>query len=467
MLDRLRSVKPLSDRRLVRAWAGLVLWVAAAAGAVIGWRSGAHRIDASRLSRDLLYYAAGQRQVIPWQSEVELPVAVGDPVFLVLGPDAVRQIGEVSASRPAPSSRATGAAARTPSGQIVFYASAPALPAGARLAYHETPSDMRWVLETMLPPEKRQLIGQELQAALEQHQAEILQALRPVVEATLRDALPVVEQELAAALERHQAELEQLGSKYHREIVQRELLPLVKQEIWPIVVRHAEPTATEVGREIWQQASLWRFGWRYAYDISPLPEQRLTEREWQRFVREDATPILNSHIDDFVRVQQRILTELAENPRVQATLRASLARVLEDPELQQIVGRIMREVLVDNPRLAEVIRRRWQSEEAQQAVRLAASRVEPTVVRIGQLLLGTPEQGITPEFAQVLRNRILAKDRRWLVLELPDSEPVAAAAGGSTPLVVYRGSAPALNPFTHEPADRSWAERTALPGSGP
>jgi len=42
----------------------------------------------------------------------------------------------------------------------------------------------------------------------------------------------------------------------------------------------------------------------------------------------------------------------------------------------------------------------------------------PTITKIGQALLGSPELGITPEFSRVLRHRILKKDDRWMVLHL-------------------------------------------------
>ena len=52
------------------------------------------------------------------------------------------------------------------------------------------------------------------------------------------------------------------------------------------------------------------------------------------------------------------------------------------------------------------------------SVFLAAERLEPSAVRIGELLFGTRDAGITPEFARVLRNQILGK------------EPLAGDLGG-------------------------------------
>ena len=80
-----------------------------------------------------------------------------------------------------------------------------------------------------------------------------------------------------------------------------------------------------------------------------------------------------------------------------------------------------------NPRLRAVLEKHWRGPQAEQAFLLASQRLEPAVHQIGQILFGTPETGVTPEFARVLRNRILRKDRRWLVLETGVGE--ASAAG--------------------------------------
>ena len=128
-------------------------------------------------------------------------------------------------------------------------------------------------------------------------------------------------------------------------------------------------------------------------------------------------------------------------------MRRNLSRVIDDPEFRAIVWQVFREVLVDNPRLRQRLEQRWQTAEARQAVELAADYVEPCVRRIGDLLFGTREAGIAPEFAQVLRNQILDKDCRWLVLNTPaDSVPIKKIPA-NTLLPVHLGGYPDVNPF--------------------
>lgn len=401
---------------------------------------GERSIVQPHLAPQLWRYATVQPQVAELTFDADCCARYGDPVFVIEGSKSVRQVGQVSK------------VVRTEAGlkgEAVFYSTAPRLRAAARLSFHQPPDSMEWVLRTMLPLEKRRQISAELTGAFEQHQAEVIRLLRPIVEDGLREAFAVVEADLPPAIRRRRPELEKLGGKYQREVVERELVPLVRNEIWPIVRRHAEPAATEVGREIWQRASVWRFAWRYAYDKLPLTDAQLLEKEFKRFVDEDAMPVLKDHTDDFIKVQQRILSDVAKNPQVRETVRSSLGKIANDPELQRITWEIIREVVVDNPRLKEVLDKHWHSDRTQRAIQATAQRLEPSVRRIGEMLLGTPEKGVTPEFARVLRNQILRKDRRWLVLKM-DAEQDCLPRDARPILRVSRGPTDALNPFVRD-----------------
>ena len=425
--------------RILRIAIGIALWFALAAFLWVRLAGTPEGEMVNRIAPVLYRFAAGERREAEVKLEEPRVLAAGDPIFVIDGDGVSRQIGEVRRVVAHEGESVERA-------DVLFYAGSPDLHGDARLIYYETPGSMEWVLKTMLPPDKREAVMREMSEAFAAHQDEILAALQPVAEASFREGFAVVEEDLAASLKRHKPELEKLGGKYQREIVEREIVPLVRQEIWPIVRRHAEPTAEEIGLEIWQRASLWRFGWRYAYDQSPLPERHLVEREWDRFVERDVAPVLEAHTDDFIRVQQSILSDVAKNPRVQSTVRRSLARVFDDPELQRVVWEIIRETIIDNPRLQEVLRKHWTGPEARAAFSLAAERLEPSAVRIGELLFGTRDGGITPEFARVLRNQVLGKDKRWLVLETGDTAALRARTR-RTVLACRIGGEPTVNPF--------------------
>jgi hypothetical protein len=441
---------------------GLATWLFA--GAILFWWAEKKMEGAlqEQLFPQLWNYATGRMTSVELRFEEPAYLAVGDPIFIIQE-EKVLQVGQVAKVFAVESGRPTRAA-MAKSGTAAFYPSMTAAGPGAKLSYYSSGDALPWVLQTMLPAEKRARIAGELSAAFENHRAEILAALRPVVEEGLREALLVVEEDLAAALAARREEWSQLGAKYQHEIFDAKIVPLVKQEIWPIVLGHVEPVANEVGQEIWQRASLWRFGWRSAYDKIPLTEQQLARKEWARFLKEEAVPVLEHHGDDFIYLQQEILMDVARNEEVRAAIRESLQHLVTDPELQQLIWGMFREVIVQNPRLRQALERHWNSPQAQQAFQLASERMEPAVGRIAELLFGSAEQGITPEFSRVLRSKVLRKDRRWLLLE-PASDPEqgtidqARSSGKGLVATVRRGHATGVNPFDLELSGSAHAAR--------
>lgn len=418
----------------LRILAGAAIWgLLAIVVWQVGWGREPNRLRTAHWSEQMLDFTAGARSEFNLRLPVERELAIGDPIFVQMADGSLRQVGRISAlfqsSQPIPARQALVREARAE-----LYPAAGSVSEAAELTYVATPDSLAWIVQTLLPPEKRTQIAGELSATYQAHQQEILAALRPLVEQSIRDSLAVIETDLPMALARHRTELETIAARYHRDIVETEVVPLVQEEVWPIVRRNGEPVAIEIGSELWARVSLWRIGWRYAYDHSPLPEKRLAEKEFRRFAEDEAAPILQEHAEDILTAIENSLKDTARNPRVRAALRRNLVRIVEDPELQAVLGTVFREVIVENPRLREAFQRSWNSPQAQAATQLAAQRLEPTVRRLGDLVFGTPEQGITPEFAAVLRNQILHKDRRWLLLR--DPSPNRAAAVPSRPRTV-------------------------------
>ena len=276
---------------------------------------------------------------------------------------------------------------------------------------------MQWVLKTMLPEEKRQQVSGLIRNAFAEHHDELARLLQPIMQDAIQDAMQVVEADLPDAMHAHRQEFEQIAGRYQQEMVQKELIPLLRSEVWPVVRRHVEPTVNHVSQELIERASLWRFGWRFAYDTLPLTNRNLTHGELRRFLEDEAVPVLEGHTDEFISMQQHIFRDVARDPEVRQTVCRSLGRVIQDPEVHQLTWRIIEEAVIDNPRMKEVLASHWQSPRTKAAMQQASRRLEPTAVEIGEVLFGTPEDGLTPEFAHVLRNQILGKDRRWLVLQ--------------------------------------------------
>ncbi|MFO7903171.1 MAG: hypothetical protein R6U98_10945 [Pirellulaceae bacterium] len=443
--------------KYLRAGIGLAAWSTMGILLFSGLRGFvlAPAADGHQAAHDLWEFAFAERRLVQLQLDGNWPLTVGDPIYRIDGPDNLEQVGEIrrikwdNPSGPVPSPG--------PTAWALLYPQAPPVRDRSYMTYYTTPRSLTWVMETMLPPQSRARIAGEILGAYDACHVEVVEALKPVIVSGFLDAIELVEGDLAASLLRHREELERLASRYRNQVVEQELIPLVREEIWPIVQSRAKPLANDIGKEMFERASLWRFGWRVVYDKSFLPKKQLTQQEWKRFVREEGLPVLERHGGDIVAVQRKILEEISDNEKVRSGLERNLTRILEDPEFRSIVLRIFQEVITDNPRLHQRLEQHWNTAEAEDAMQLAAESVEPAVRRIGDLLFGTRQDGIAPEFAQVLRNQILDKDCRWLVIHTPSDSGPSEGDLTNGILRVRRGDDPQVNPFAVQlKGMRSW-----------
>jgi hypothetical protein len=424
--------------RTLRIAVGALLMVALAAAPWILLRAPGESGPAALPA--LWHYWAGQRRTLLLEFGRPTQVAVGDVIYLPQGdarhPSGLRRVGEVHAlladGRPISARRADVTQA-----SALVYPSAPELGSRPKVIYHTKPDTIVWVVEALITPKRKASMLRDLGQAIQANRAEIVTAFHPVIERGLRDLRDVLARDLPLALERHRPEFEALAAKYRREILNQELLPLVKSDVLPIVRQRAEPVLREVGQELWQRVSLWRFGWRFAYDLSPLPEKNLMDREWNRFVQEDALPTLEKHSDQFVDVIKDILRDVSRDQRLQAAARRSLDTIASDPQVRQLAREVFEEVVVRNPNFRQAIERDLSDPQTREAIEVAARRLEPTLRKIGDMILGTQAAGITPEFARVLRTEILDKDERWFLLEAGTVGDQPASGGPLRAVVQY------------------------------
>lgn len=380
---------------------GIVFWIAAAAVAALAINAPRKHSPAGQTSA--IRYLASRMERIE-VVDTNNWIQVNDPVFVRAEGGDWYQAGHMEASSSDDPQRLV----------MAWYAhDLPGAP--CRLTAYRNRGQLGEVIQIMFPPEKRRQIQVRLEQAFEQHGDELMQSILPLVQQSLEESMPAIEAEFREAVEHNRDDIDRLLSRWNEELIDQRLIPLARREVMPIVRQHGQPLAETIGRELWDRASLWRFGWRAAYDRSPLPQRDLLQQEWDRFVEDEAIPVFERHMDEVVDVVQRTLADIVANRAVTDELTEVARSLAVDPEAQRLLQAVLRESIVENPRLHQVWREVWNSPAAERARELAGEKLEPVVRQIGDDLFGTPEQGINPDFARVLRNQILGKDRRWIV----------------------------------------------------
>jgi hypothetical protein len=334
-------------------------------------------------------------------------IRVGDPLFLELETGQFEFAGDVFQV----TSNSTGEKLVQ-----IYWRNGHVLPEQPRVEYYETPRSLVWIARTLLPPEKKKRVIDKIMLHYQQEAPKINAKLMPVLREVFQRSIPIIEEAALEYVKKERTRVQGLGQKYQETLVKQKLVPLLRRDVMPIVEKHSKPVVEDIGLELWDRASLWRFGWRYAYDVLPLTNRNLVQAEWRRFVEEEAIPVLESHFDEFIEVQKRILVETSSNPAVRKAIQESMGTLIDDPELQDFLGDVLQHAVVNNQKLHSVLQEVMSSEQAMQLGRQFEESLQPLANEIGVELFGTETEGLTPELVAVLRSQILGKDQRWLIV---------------------------------------------------
>jgi len=444
--------------------AGLAFWLVLAGWAISGLlrqTAGRPRILAD-LTIALSRWSAGSTVQTRAASDAWVLLAANDPVFLQIPDGRIIQVGNVqTAFGPTMDPVYTKEALLRLDRALL----ASCCPNGFQLECHSSGEALSGVVETLFSAERRQQIAAILARDWQKFGTEMTVRMEPVVRKGAARFATTVESELPKVLARRREDLATLADRYQTEIVRQKIVPLVRREVLPIIEEEIRPEALELGRELWDRVSLWSFTWRYLYDVSPLPERNAVRREFERFLTNEIRPAIEARTDDFVKVTERVVARISRNEQVRSTIRESLRSAAADPQLQQIILDVFRESNLENEAVRNEITDWLKSDEVRDVLQLATARFEPTVREIGDLIFGSRESGISPEFARVLRTQILLKDRRWLML-IPNpaatSSPATAADASATVTLRPAATGQAF-PLRFEALEQSPLTQTVAP----
>lgn len=399
-------MRPRASRILV----GAAVWAALAGLAAAGlYRAREHPAFSSDPPRRIFDYATRR----PFRVDVEFPPATpamaGDPVCMRRG-DAMVTVGQVR--------RVFRDDAKTTMRVELFEPPAEGRAGDFRFTAVPNPRTPAWVLNVLLNEERKARLLEDLRRFAASHQEQIFATFWPPFEAFLRDAFRILGDDLPEVLEARDEEVQRILNRHKNETFEEELLPVLKAEVWPTVRERSAPLMEDVGREIWARMPVWQLGWRYFYQQVPFTDDEILERRWQKFLDEEAIPVLESHTEDFLEVVRVVVTDMAQNPRMSAALRSVLSAVVDDPVFADLMRGVFSDLLSPEGRILLALRERFTSPVFVDRLNNLLEDLGPTLNRTAnRILLDESGLAINPDLAKVLRTQILWKDACWVLLE--------------------------------------------------
>lgn len=401
-----------------KTWLGGATWLALLAMGAAG----------ARLIDEDTRYALDRTQTECWRSliapspqlDVRFPpgthLELGNGVFATVGGE-LRRVGEVQSLR------------QTPQGihasLLLDSAHDLTLTAHCRAIRRSEGRSFLFATKTLLPEEKWNLIEQEWQAFSERHARAIYQALEPALAATLEDAAVLLGEELQVALQTRQADLRRVLERHQLTITEERLIPLFKQEVWPIATRHGAQPLESIGRQIWDRTPLFALAWRAAFDRVMEDRPVKLEERWKTFLKEEAIPILERNEGQILGALEQTLRDLARSEAVREEVRNIAELLIDDPDLRQIGKEVLRDLLLNNARLRNFLGEQWDNPQLRMRLEQVNRRLQVFLDRVGNLLfLDHTGEGINPDLARVLRIFLLRRDQQYVFLEWNEGPPL-------------------------------------------
>ena len=401
---------------------GALVWLAIA---LLAWR--AYEVtdpaDRSRLTDTVEELRRFSREGPAWV-RVEFPVEVelyeGDGVYLARDGELVR-VGEIRAGSP---DRTRHRAVVDPDVQPERLTRAVAITSSASLP---------WVYKTLLPAPTLDRIERQWIEFRDANARRFLAALAPIVKETAAAMVDLVREELDLALARRSDELTALAEQYGEELLVQTLLPMIVDEVWPIVQRHGAEPVEKIGRELWEEAPVFGLAWSGLYDHLPLTEGNKAEERWAAFLEDAAFPIVRKHQGEVRDALVAIVRDVAQNARIRRTMQESLMKLRDDSRLRALALGVGQDV-VGSARIRGYLQSRLDEPKVAAIFDAMRSEFDDFNRELAKnIVFEADHHQISPHFVRFLRTMVLKKDWRWVmvsdqdpVFEAPDEAPVGS-----------------------------------------
>lgn len=338
-------------------------------------------------------------------------LAAGDPVYSVEDQAFALQGRVVSASDAAP--------------WIVAFDVDPSIArrfgTGTRVVAMNPDGDLAWVLKTLVPPDLRKEVLEQLRELWEARRDETMAALRPHLLELLGDIGSILGEALPDALAQHDAERRAFFKAFTEDIFQKDLGPVLEREFVTRLEDRLGPLAGTIGAEIWDNVSfgdMMSLSWIATKDALGAAQSQEMAKRLSEILKKKALPVFKKHAPTAFRETANAVMEGLEEPTVQASIDRAVKSTLKHEAFQEFMGSVVDTWIVKNKRLHRRLLDAAESDEFRKPLDDLWKAAEPLLEDALEEILTRPDrEGMDHQLVRVLRRVVLKKDKNYLVLE--------------------------------------------------
>ncbi len=290
---------------------------------------------------------------------------------------------------------------------------------------YQTASDVAWVVQTLLPKEHIETITERLLATWNKEKAQLWSNLKPGLIHLIVDLGTVLKEEFPALIKSHADDIEIMGEALRKRAWEEHIEPVFVSEVWPLMEEQVAPVISRVGDEIIAEAPVWSLYWAYLRQrVSSDSKANHLQKRIGEFLSEKAVPIIQRHSPEFREAVSAMLLDTISNESVQRALRESVVGTASDPQFQEALNRVLEQWVLKSARVQEVLEAALSRPDVKEPLSRIMDSFERDVHHIANLiLLNDTHDGINPDLARVLRNRLLREDEAWVLLVSGEGAP--------------------------------------------
>ena len=275
--------------------------------------------------------------------------------------------------------------------------------------------DLGWMARTLLPPDLRKRLVDDLRQTWDENKEQTIKLLRPHVMTLVGDVATILKDTLPAALRKHEEDRKRFFEAFTREVFQDDLAPLLEKEFMGRLEKRLTPVASDLGSEILKEI---RFGEKLAFGWTAIfGSDKAKERKFKELVRDKILPQLKAKGPEILREAMTAVREGLADEDVRQQLDAALKETIAHETFQKFTGAVLKTWIAENAQLRQRLSAAFESPDFRAPVEALWKECEPKLEALLEDILDRGDgQGMDHRVVRVLRRLVLWKDARYLLL---------------------------------------------------
>ncbi|WP_372367971.1 hypothetical protein [Candidatus Uabimicrobium sp. HlEnr_7] len=289
--------------------------------------------------------------------------------------------------------------------------------ADSKFYLEKEPGTPAWVVNKLLPEERRKELQNVLDEYLRIHTESIQQQLLPIFTEVAQESYTLLQKNFSAIMEKNKEELLKKLKDAEKKHISKELQTLWDDIIWPIILEESDPVIAPIVQKLWGKFPKAKIVMLWIYQSLPGTDNDHVQKKIEAYLQDKAIPVVEEHKEELAELMVTITNRVSKDDKVKASFFKMFKNIFSDEELLKIVKHTVIELYkINRDTFTEKLKKKWNDPQVRNSLADLSENFEPYLIKMINHILINEQREIRPELAQVLRRQILYKDKNFLIV---------------------------------------------------